>query len=150
MAGAIVLGGAGLGTLASINPVLTAGVLALTGMLYALVESAHPSAAFASRFMCITAALGALYVPLQVNDAAAVVVFVLYAWLVSIAWDIATGIWRPSTAPKLDALLAYLRDTRRERWVFAIIVAVTVSGAFLASWMLGLKHSTGRCSPWSS
>ncbi len=65
--------------------------LAFTGMLYALVESAHPSAAFAARFMCLTTAVGAVYVPLRMEDVAAVALSVAYAWLVSIGWDAATG-----------------------------------------------------------
>jgi hypothetical protein len=141
VAGAVVLAGGALGTLASSNTVLITLALAFTGMLYALVESAHPSAAFAARFMCLTTAIGAVYVPLQVVDILAVAGAVLYAWLVSIAWDAATGIWRPSTAPKLKELLAHLRATKRERWVFAVVVAATVSAAFLTSWALGFERS---------
>ncbi|HVG51689.1 MAG TPA: FUSC family protein [Xanthobacteraceae bacterium] len=141
VAGAVVLAGTGLGTLASGNTALIALALAFTGMIYALVESSHPSAAFAARFMCLTTAVGALYVPLQIEDVIAVTVSVAYAWLVSVGWDAVTGIWRPSTTPRLDDLLAHLRATERERWVFAIVVAATVSAAFLTSWALGFEHS---------
>jgi hypothetical protein len=141
VAGAVVLAGGGLGTLASFNTALIALALAFTGILYALVESAHPSAAFAARFMCLTTAIGALYAPLQVIDIAAVAVFISYVWLVSLAWDAATGIWRPSTAPNLNELLAHLRAIERVRWIFAIVVAATVSAAFLTSWVFGFEHS---------
>lgn len=141
VAGAAVLAGATIGTLASSNTALIALALAFTGMLYAFVESAHPSAAFAARFMCLTTAIGALYVPLQAEDVAAVAMSIAYAWLVSIAWDAVTGIWRPSTAPTWNELLAHLRETRHERWIFAIVVAATVTAAFLTSWTFGFDHS---------
>ncbi len=37
--------------------------------------------------------------------------------------------------------MAHLRANKRERWVFAIVVAATVSAAFLTSWVLGFEHS---------
>lgn len=140
VAGAVVLAGTGLGTLVRGDTALTTLALAFTGMLYALVESIHPSAAFAARFMCVTLAIGALYVPLALPDVAAVAAFVAYGWAVSMAWDVATGMWRPSTAPKLKDVVARVRATRRERWVFAAVVAATVSAAFLSSRALGLEH----------
>lgn len=140
VAGAVVLCGAGLGTLARGDSALTTLVFAGTAMLYALVESSHPSAASATRFLCLTAAIGALYAPLTLEDVPAVAAFVLYAWGVSVAWDVATGMWRPSTAPDLKAVIAHLRASRAERWAFAAIVGAAVAAAFLTGKALGLEH----------
>lgn len=139
-AGIVVLAGAALGTLVAGNLPLTALTLALAGIVYALAEGIHTSAAFAGRFLCLTASIGALYAPIHAEYVPLVAGFVLFAWLVSVAWDAATGLWRPSTAPKPRDILARLRDTRSERWIFAAVVAVTVAAAFLAARMLGLAY----------
>lgn len=139
-AGLVVLAGTGIGTLVAGDMPLIVAAFALVGVLYALVESIHPSAAAAARFMCLTLAVGALYTPLKGVDVAVVAAFVLYAWAVSLAWDALTGLWRPSTAPPLAMVFARIRATERERWVFAIAVAITVPLAFLTSLTLGLHR----------
>ena len=139
-AGVVVLAGAALGTLVSGSIVLITLALAFTGLLYGLVESSHQSAAMAGRFFSITFAVGALYIPLQQIDAVAVGAFVIYTWLVSVAWDLATGMWRPSTAPKLQDIVAYLKATRAERWLFATVVAGSAVAAFLTCKALGLER----------
>ncbi|MBS9476805.1 FUSC family protein [Ancylobacter sp. VKM B-3255] len=139
-AGIVVLLGTALGTLVAGHMALTVLAFAGIGVLYALVESLHQSAAMAARFACLTVAIGALYAPLQPVDVAAVGLFVLYAWGVSLGWDVAVGVWRPSTAPQLRDLLARLRATERERWIFAGAVAVAIPAAFLTSLALGLHR----------
>jgi hypothetical protein len=140
VAGATVLAGAALGTLAAGNTVLIALAVAAAGLAYALVESIHPSAAAAGRFFCLSTSVCALYAPIRPLDVAVVACFVLYAWAVSVAWDLATGMWRPSTAPKLRELARRLGDIRRERWVFALLVAAAVAASFLTGKMLGLDY----------
>ena len=139
-AGVVVLIGTGIGTLAAGHMGLTVLAFAGVGVLYALVESIHPSAAAAARFMCLTLAIGALYAPLQLTDVAVVAGFVIYAWVISLAWDWVTGLRRPSTAPLPRQVFARLRATERERWVFALAVAVAVPLAFLTSLSLGLHR----------
>ncbi len=139
-AGAVVLAGAGLGTLVSGSTVLIALAVALTGLIYGLVESSHHSIAVAARFLCLSLAFGALYVPLRTPDALSVAAFVVYTWVVSIAWDAATGMWRPAAAPLIKELLARLRATPVERWVFASVVAGAAAAAFLVSKALHLEH----------
>ena len=139
-AGVVVIVGTGLGTLASGHVGLIVFAFALVGVLYALVESIHPSAAAAARFMCLTLAVGALYAPLQMRDVAVVAIFVVYAWGVSLGWDLIVGTPRPSTAPIPAQLLAHIRATARERWVFAGAVAIAVPLAFLTSLALGLHR----------
>ncbi len=139
-AGAVVLAGSALGTLVAGQMALTVIAFAAVGVIYALVESVHASAAFAARFACMTLAIGALYAPLQLIDIAAVIAFVIYAWAVSVALDVFAGAWRPSTAPTLRHLLLRLRATERERWIFAGAVAIAVPGAFLTSLALGLHR----------
>ncbi|WP_454683601.1 FUSC family protein [Ancylobacter moscoviensis] len=139
-AGLVVLAGTGIGTLAAGHTPLIVIAFALVGGFYALVESIHPSAAAAARFMCLTLAVGALYAPLQPGDVPVVAAFVLYAWAVSMAWDAVTGTWRPSTAPAPAMVYARIRATHRERWVFATAVAIAVPLAFLTSLALGLHR----------
>lgn len=139
-AGLVVLAGAMLGAVVAGHLWLTAIALVATAALYALVEAVHPSAAFAARFFCLATAIAALDVPFQPGDVAVVAVFAAYAWLVSVGWDLATGLWRPSTAPTLAAIAAHLRATRGERLLFAGIVAVAVAASFLVGRLLGLPH----------
>lgn len=139
-AGLVVIAGTGIGTLVAGDMPLIVVAFALVGVLYALVESIHPSAAAAARFMCLTLAVGALYAPLKGVDVAVVGAFVLYAWAVSLAWDFITGLPRPSTAPLLPTVFARIRATERERWVFAAAVAIAVPLAFLTSLTLGLHR----------
>lgn len=140
IAGAVVLAGSGLGTLVAGHMALTVIAFAAVGVIYALVESLHQSAAFAARFACLTLAIGALYAPLQLVDVGAVAAFALYAWAVSLAWDMVVGVWRPSAAPTLRHLMVRLRATERRRWIFAAAVAIAVPGAFLTSLALGLHR----------
>lgn len=140
LAGVIVLAGAALGTRIAGDVWLTATALVATAALYALVEAVHPSAAFAARFFCLATAIAALDVPFQLTDVAVVAAFAAYAWAMSVGWDLATGLWRPSTAPSLRAIAAHLRQTRAERLLFAGIVAVAVAASFAAGRRLGLAH----------
>lgn len=139
-AGAVVLLGTGMGTLAAGHVGLVVLAYAGVGVLYALVESLHPSAAAAVRFMCLTLAVGALYAPLQGPDVAAVAGCVVYAWAVSLAWDAAVGERRSSSAPALAPILARIRASERERWIFAGAVGIAVPLAFLTSLALGLHR----------
>ena len=139
-AGLIVLVGTGIGTLVAGHPAATLIAFAAVGALYALVESIHQSAAAGARFLCLTLAIGALFAPLEALDVPVVAAFVLYAWAVSIAWDLFTGAWRPSTAPSLRTIYLRLRATERKRWVFAVAVAIAVPLAFLTSVALGLHR----------
>lgn len=140
VAALVVVAGGVLGTLARGDPTLITIVLASTAMLYGLTEGCHPSAASATRFLCLTAAIASLYAPLQVLDVGVVVAFAFYAWLLSVGWDAATGIWRRSTAPKPAEIVTYLEATRGQRWLFATIVGLAVAGALLAARALGLEH----------
>lgn len=140
LGGLVVIAGAGLGTLAAGHHVLVMLGFAGVGVLYALVESIHPSAAMAARFLCFTLAIGALYLPLAPLDVAVIAAALLYAWLVSLAWDLALGGARPSTAPHLPEVSAALRATSRERRPFAAAVAIAVPLAYLAAVLLGLHR----------
>ncbi|MGH2341212.1 FUSC family protein [Segnochrobactraceae bacterium EtOH-i3] len=137
---AVILAGAAIGTATTHSEAGLALALAGAGVAYALVESLHPSAAFAARFLCISLAVGSLYVPLTLTEAAIVAGFVVYTGLVSVLWDRATGQWRPRTGPHLRDVVAHIRASRCERLLFAAIVAVTVCLAFLTSEALGLKR----------
>lgn len=139
-AGLVVLAGAMLGALVAGHLWLTAIALVATAALYALVEAVHPSAAFAARFFCLATAIAALDVPFLLGDVGVMALFAAYAWLVSVGWDVMTGLRRASTAPTLSAIAVHLRATRGERLLFAGIVAVAVAASFLVGRLLGLPH----------
>ncbi|GAB4069689.1 FUSC family protein [Ancylobacter sonchi] len=139
-AGVIVVAGTGLGTLAAGQPVAIMAGFALAGVSYALVESLDDTLAAGARFLCLTFAVGALYTPLEARDVGVVAGFVGYAWLVSLFWDALGGGLRASTAPALREIYARLRATERQRWMFALAVAITIPLAYLASHALGLRH----------
>ena len=139
-AGALVLAGAALGTLAHGSPGLTTLVLVLVMMVYGLLESADPAIAFAARLLCIATAIGALFSPLAAVDVPAVAVFVALTWAISIGWDAAIGIWRPSVAPQPGELIAHLRATGPERRIFAGVVGLTTAGVLYSATALGLER----------
>ncbi|WP_108663170.1 FUSC family protein [Acuticoccus kandeliae] len=141
VAGAVVIAGTAIGTLAHGHGLAVMIVLAASGLLYGLVESIHPSAAFAGRFLCLSLAIGALYLPLEGQDVVAVALMVLYTWLVSVLWDTASGLWRPSTAPRWREVVDAVRASRLERWVFALIVAAIVALAYFVTGRLGLERA---------
>ncbi|GLK74349.1 FUSC family protein [Ancylobacter dichloromethanicus] len=140
MAGLVVVAGAMLGAGVAGHVWLTGWALVGTAALYALVEAVHPSAAFAARFFCLATAIAALDVPFQPADILVVAAFAAYAWLISVGWDMASGLWRPPNGPTLAAIVAHLRATQRERLLFAGIVAVAVAASFLVGRLLGLPH----------
>ncbi|GLK85292.1 FUSC family protein [Ancylobacter defluvii] len=139
-AGVIVLVGTGLGTLAAGQPVVIMAGFGIAGVLYALVESLDDTAAAGARFLCLTFAVGALYAPLESRDVGVVAGFIGYAWLVSLFWDGVGGGLRASTAPSLREVYARLQASERDRWMFALAVAITIPLAYLASQVLGLRH----------
>ncbi|WP_156034125.1 FUSC family protein [Bosea sp. 117] len=139
-AGLVVLVGSGIGTLAAGHQGLVIASFAAVGVIYALVESLHQTYAVGARFLCLTVAVGALYLPLAPVDVLVVAAAVLYAWLVSITWDVLVGGPRPSTAPLLAGMSTLLRVTARERRSFAAAVAIAVPLAYLTSTALGLHR----------
>ncbi len=141
IAGLVILTGTAIGTATAGNEPALVLALGTAGVLYALVESLHPSAAFAARFLCISLAIGSLYVPITPQDLAVVAGSVLYVFAVSVLWDRLTGVWRPRTGPRLGDIVAHIRASRCERLLFAAIVALTIACAFLSSVVLGLSHS---------
>ena len=136
----IVIIGAAIGTLAYGNPLLTALALGGTAMLYGIVEGLHPSAASASRFLCLAVTIAALYSPMHLFDIAVALGCALYGWVLSVSWDAATGIWRPSTGLKLEQISLYLQENQIPRLVFASVTGITVTGSFLLARSLGLEH----------
>ena len=138
--GLVVLVGGALGTMVAGHVVLTTLVLAATGAIYGLMESADVNAAGTARFFCLIVSIGALFVPMRSVDIPIVAAVVLFIWLVSVGWDMAVGMWRASTAPDLAGLVAGLAPPPRERWVFAAIVAVAVAAAFLVGKALGINR----------
>lgn len=140
VAGVVVIVGTGIGTLAAGHLPFIVLAFACAGALYALVESLHVAIATAARFLCLTIAVGALYAPINPVDVGVVVIFVVYAWGVSLLWDWVSRLPRPSTAPSLPELFARIRASERERRVFAAAVALTIPLAFLFSSELGLHR----------
>ncbi|MDF2995166.1 MAG: hypothetical protein K0R27_803 [Xanthobacteraceae bacterium] len=139
-AGLVIVLGTGLGTLLIGQAVLIMLSFAVAGAMYALVESLSDRAAMAARFLCFTLAIGGLYMPLGGLEAAVVALTALYAWSVSLAWDLAIGVMRPYTAPNLGEIVRKLRATMRERWIFAGAVAIAVPLAYLTSIGAGLPR----------
>lgn len=136
----LVILGTGAGTMLSGHPLLIMASFALAGAIYALVESLSDRAAMAARFLCFTVAVGGLYMPLRPLEAGVAVLTALYGWCVSLAWDLAVGAIRPSSAPDLGEIARKLRATMRERWIFAGAVAIAVALAYLTSTGAGLRR----------
>ncbi|WP_170181929.1 FUSC family protein [Phreatobacter stygius] len=136
--GALAIGGA-IGTWVQGSPLLLCLAFALAGILYALTESAHAIALTMSRFGCFALALSALQAPLGLFDLKILAGVTLLAWLISIAWDLAAGAWRPSTVPHWRAVMLALHARELKRVTFAVATAITIPLAFLASSALGLQ-----------
>ena len=128
IAGLVVLVGGMLGTAARGDGLLTARRQA-GRRLYGLVEGGHASYASSARIMCLSTVIAAFFAPVEPFDIAVIAAFALYSWLVSIAWDAATGLWRPFTGPSLQALASDLRTSRLPRWSFAAVCGASVVAA---------------------
>ncbi|MGH7033282.1 MAG: FUSC family protein [Stellaceae bacterium] len=138
--GMIVSAGAALGTLVAASHPLLAAAFAASGIVYALTESTHAVALSLSRFLCFALAIGALYPSFGLLDLGAAVGAVLATWLISVAWDLAAGRWRRSTAPRWRDLVALLRARERERQIFAVTVALAIPLAYWSSLGLGIAR----------
>jgi hypothetical protein len=140
VAGLVVLLGGMLGTAVRGDVVLTALAPGGVAVLYGLVEGSHASYASSARIMCLSTVIAAFFTPIEPFDIAVIGAFALYSWLVSIAWDAATGFWRPLTVPTPRALASDLRASRLPRWTFAAFCGASVVAASVLSQMLGLRH----------
>jgi hypothetical protein len=132
-AGAFILAGAGIGSLATASHLLTIAAFACGGIVYALSESGHQVTLTLARFFCFGIAIGALYARVDLQDAGVVAGFVLFAWSLSVGWDLAVGRLRETTAPRGREILAAMHARLLDRWTFAIAVACAIPLAFLVS-----------------
>jgi hypothetical protein len=140
IAGLVVLVGGMLGTVARGDSVLTALAPGVVAVLYGLVEGSAGSYASSARIMCLSTVIAAFFTPIEPFDIVVITAFALYSWLVSIAWDAATGLWRPFTGPSLQALASDLRASRLPRWTFAAFCGASVVAASVLAQRLGLRH----------
>jgi hypothetical protein len=140
IAGLVVLIGGLFGTAARGDVVLTALAPGVVAVLYGLVEGSHASYASSARIMCLSTVIAAFFTPIEPFDIAVIAAFALYSWLVSIAWDAATGLWRPFTGPSPQALASDLRASLLPRWTFAAICGASVVAASVLAQKLGLRH----------
>jgi len=140
IAALVVILGAVLGTVVKGDPLLMALALGGTAMLYGLVEGFHTNTAACARFLCLSVSIAALYSPIKMLDVYVVIGCAIYSWALSVAWDMATGIWRPAKRPTLQQLTEYLNANKTERMVFSVITGLTVGVSFLVIQALQLQH----------
>jgi Fusaric acid resistance protein-like len=140
VAGLVVLVGGILGTAARGDVVLTALAPGLVAVLYGLVEGGNASYASSARIMCLSTVIAAFFTPIEPIAIAVIAAFALYSWLVSIAWDLASGLWRPFTGLSLRTLASDLRASGLPRWTFAAICGASVVAASVLAQKLGLRH----------
>jgi len=138
--GLIVSAGAALATLLAASQPLLVAAFAASGIVYAFTESTHAVALSLSRFLCFALAIGALYPSFDLLDLGAAAGAVLATWLISVAWDLAAGRWRRSTAPRGRNLRALLSARERERQIFALTVALAIPLAYWSSLGLGIAR----------
>ena len=135
--GVAILLGAGSGTLVFDNRALTIAAFAFGGVVYALSESGHQVTITLARFFCFGIAVGALYTRVSAQDVGVIFGFAIFAWAVSIAWDIARGRFRPAALPRLRTIFHDMHARLENRWTFAIAVAAAVPVTFLISAAFG-------------
>jgi Fusaric acid resistance protein-like len=140
IAGLVVLAGGMLGTAARGEAVFTALAPGVAAVLYGLVEGSGASYASSARIMCLSTVIAAFFTPVRPLEVVVIAAFALYSWLVSIAWDAATGLWRPFAGPSLRGLASDLRAAQLPRWTFAAVCGVSVVAASVVAQMLGLRH----------
>ena len=138
--GLVVAAGAALATLLTPSHPLLVTAFALSGIVYALIENTHMVALTLSRFLCFALAIGALYPSFDTLDLGVTVGAVATTWIVSVVWDLVAGGWRRSTAPHWRAIVAALRGRERERWIFALAVALAIPLAYWSSLELGIAR----------
>jgi Fusaric acid resistance protein-like len=140
IAGLFVLVGGMLGTAARGDAILTALAPGMVAVLYGLVEGSHASYATSARIMCLSTVIAAFFTPVEPFAIVVITAFALYSWLVSIAWDAVTGLWRPFMVPSPQTLASDVRASRLPRWTFAAVCGASVVAACVLAEKLGLRH----------
>ena len=132
-----ILAGAGIGSLAAASQTLTIAAFAFGGVVYALSESGHQATLTLARFFCFGLAIGALYMRISGLDIGVVFGFVLFAWAVSVGWDLFMGQQRPAELPALREIFKAMHARLLERWTFALVLAIAMPLTFLISTATG-------------
>lgn len=105
----------------------------LAGLAYGLVEAGHPHLLLAARFFAFGIALAGLVAAPHPVDYLAIAAMLVFAWLVSLAFDLPRRPWRQLSVSAVDTLLPGIRGLSSDRWAFGIAVALTIGGALAAT-----------------
>jgi len=113
----------------------------LTGMLYALVENRHGHMVMVPRFVGYGLVFGYSVTPFTGLDAVLLAAMLLWAWMVSVLWDLITRQKRPFSAPSLrwSILRSYAQASMRGR--LAVATGIAVGLALLTTTLTGNQHA---------
>ncbi len=115
------------------------------GLAYGLVETAHPHLLLATRFFVFGIVLaGLVSAPVPV-DYVAILVMLVFSWLVSLASDLQDGRWQPLTVPPAASIGISLKGSRGPRIAFALAVMLSIGAALSVSVLLGSLRPSWAC-----
>ncbi|MDR2853496.1 MAG: FUSC family protein [Burkholderiaceae bacterium] len=113
----------------------------LTGMVYALVENRHGHMVMGPRFIGYGLVFGYSVTQINALDALLLVLALIWAWIVSLLWDVVMHEKRPFSVPSLrhSILSGYLHAPMR--WRLAVSTGISVGLALLTTAFTGNKHA---------
>lgn len=123
-------------------------VFALTmgaGLAYGLVETAHPHLLLATRFFAFGIVLAGLVSVPQPIDYLAILVMLVFSWLVSLASDLRDGRWQALSVPPAATIGLSLQGATAPRIAFAVAVALSIGAALAGAVAIGSARPTWTC-----
>ncbi len=136
----LLLGAAATGHLAAVFA-LSMGA----GLAYGLVETAHPHLLLATRFFAFGIVLAGLVTAPVPVDFLAILVMLVFSWLVSLASDWRDGAWQPLSVPPAATIGISLKGSRGPRLAFALAVMLSIGAALGTAVLLGSLRPSWTC-----
>ncbi|MCX5493149.1 FUSC family protein [Kaistia dalseonensis] len=121
-------------------------ILSMTaGLLYGLVETAHPHLLLATRFFAFGIVLAGLVSPAIAIDYWAIAAMLLFAWALSLALDLGDRKLRPLNVPGWAEVMPSIERAVPNRWLFAASVALAIGLALVITELTGSVRPSWAC-----
>jgi len=137
--------GLALGTLSLGHPLHVIALSMAAGFAYGLVESGHPHLLLAARFFAFGIVLAGLVLAPGPFDYLAIAIMLVFAWLVSLAFELPGRHWPPLTVPPFARVLPGVALRSRERWAFATTVAIAIGCTLATTGWTNATHPSWAC-----
>ncbi len=110
------------------------------GVLYGLVENRHGHLIMLARFLGYGLVFGYAVAPLTGMDCLYTLASLLWAWLMSLAWDVGTRRFTPLSVPSFRRSLWRSHRQAPKHWRFALSAGISIALAYLICLFTGNQH----------